>query len=37
LADAEHEILMENNSMRVCFWQAFDAFVSNRSRDLQAR
>jgi lysophospholipase len=37
LADAEHEILMENNSIRVCFWQAFDAFVSNRSRDLQAR
>ena len=29
LADAEHEILMENDSIRTRFWHAFDAFVSN--------
>lgn len=27
LADAEHEILMENDSIRARFWKAFDAFV----------
>jgi lysophospholipase len=27
LADAEHEILMENDSIRVRFWTAFDGFV----------
>lgn len=27
LADAEHEILMENDSIRARFWSAFDAFV----------
>jgi lysophospholipase len=26
--DAEHEILMENDSIRARFWSAFDAFVS---------
>lgn len=26
-ADSEHEILMENDSIRACFWQAFDGFV----------
>ena len=25
--DAEHEILMENDSIRARFWTAFDAFV----------
>jgi lysophospholipase len=25
--DAEHEILMENDSVRARFWEAFDAFV----------
>jgi lysophospholipase len=29
LADAEHEILMENDSIRARFWAALDAFVSN--------
>jgi lysophospholipase len=29
LADAEHEILMENDSIRARFWTAFDGFVSN--------
>lgn len=28
LADAEHEILMENDSIRARFWAAFDAFVA---------
>lgn len=27
-ADSEHEILMENDSIRARFWAAFDAFVS---------
>ncbi|MDE2495302.1 MAG: alpha/beta hydrolase [Alphaproteobacteria bacterium] len=27
LADSEHEILQENDSVRARFWQAFDAFV----------
>jgi lysophospholipase len=27
LAGAEHEIMMENNSIRARFWQAFDSFV----------
>ncbi|HWE05102.1 MAG TPA: alpha/beta hydrolase [Rhizomicrobium sp.] len=27
LADAEHEIMMENDSIRARFWQAFDEFV----------
>ncbi len=27
-ADAEHEILMENDSVRMRFWAAFDTFVS---------
>jgi lysophospholipase len=27
LADAEHEILMENDSIRARFWAAFDDFV----------
>ena len=26
-ADAEHEILMENDSIRSRFWKAFDEFV----------
>jgi lysophospholipase len=26
--DAEHEILMENDSIRARFWKAFDAFVA---------
>ena len=25
--DSEHEILMENDSIRAYFWDAFDAFV----------
>ncbi|MGH6870232.1 MAG: alpha/beta hydrolase [Rhizomicrobium sp.] len=29
LADAEHEILMENDSIRARFWQAFDAFIDD--------
>lgn len=29
IEDAEHEIVMENDSIRARFWQAFDAFVSN--------
>jgi lysophospholipase len=29
LADAEHEILMENDSIRARFWSAFDAFAGN--------
>ncbi len=28
LEDAEHEILMENDSIRLRFWKAFDRFVS---------
>ena len=28
LADSEHEILMENDSIRTRFWAAFDGFVS---------
>lgn len=28
LADAEHEILMENDSIRARFWKEFDAFVA---------
>lgn len=28
LADAEHEILMENDSIRARFWAAFDAFAA---------
>ncbi len=28
LADAEHEILMENDSVRARFWDGFDAFVA---------
>lgn len=28
IPDAEHEILMENDSIRARFWAAFDAFVS---------
>jgi lysophospholipase len=27
LADAEHEIMMENDSIRARFWAAFDTFV----------
>ena len=27
-ADSEHEILMENDSIRARFWAAFDAFVA---------
>ena len=27
-ADAEHEILMENDAIRARFWQAFDAFTA---------
>jgi lysophospholipase len=26
-ADAEHEIMMENDSIRARFWAAFDAFA----------
>jgi len=29
IEDSEHEILMENDSVRARFWQAFDAFVEN--------
>ncbi len=29
IEDAEHEILMENDSIRARFWAAFDDFVSN--------
>ena len=29
LQDAEHEILMENNSIRARFWAAFDAFIQS--------
>ncbi len=29
LADAEHEILMENDSIRARFWSAFDGFVKD--------
>lgn len=29
LADARHEILMENDSIRARFWSAFDAFADN--------
>jgi lysophospholipase len=29
LADAEHEILMENDVIRARFWKAFDVFVSD--------
>jgi lysophospholipase len=28
IADAEHEIMMENNSVRARFWDAFDEFVA---------
>ena len=28
LADAEHEILMENDDIRARFWKAFDEFVN---------
>jgi lysophospholipase len=28
-ADAEHEILMESDSIRARFWVAFDAFVDS--------
>ena len=28
LAEAKHEILMENDSIRTRFWRAFDMFVS---------
>jgi len=28
IPDAEHEILMENNSVRMRFWRMFDAFVA---------
>lgn len=31
LEDSEHEILMENDSVRARFWAAFDAFVSTVS------
>jgi lysophospholipase len=31
LADAEHEILMESDSIRARFWDAFDAFVAKNS------
>jgi lysophospholipase len=31
LGDAEHEILMENDSIRARFWSAFDAFVSRNA------
>jgi lysophospholipase len=27
IEDAEHEILMENDSIRARFWKAFDEFV----------
>jgi len=26
-ADAEHEIMMENDSIRARFWQEFDSFI----------
>jgi lysophospholipase len=29
IADAEHEILMENDSIRARFWEAFDEFVAD--------
>ncbi|MBV9063365.1 MAG: alpha/beta hydrolase [Alphaproteobacteria bacterium] len=29
LAEAEHEILMENSAIRARFWNAFDAFIAN--------
>ena len=32
LADAEHEIMMENDSIRARFWAAFDAFVGENVR-----
>jgi lysophospholipase len=31
LEDAEHEILMENDSIRGRFWKAFDQFIAARS------
>jgi lysophospholipase len=31
--DAEHEILMENDSIRARFWQAFDAFADRIHSD----
>jgi lysophospholipase len=31
LADSEHEILMENDSIRARFWAAFDAFIAKLS------
>lgn len=31
LEDSEHEILMENDTIRTRFWQAFDAFVAENS------
>ena len=31
-ADSEHEILMENNSIRARFWAAFDAFMAADGR-----
>jgi lysophospholipase len=32
LADAEHEIMMENDSIRARFWAAFDVFVEKHVR-----
>jgi len=29
IGDAEHEILMENDSIRHRFWEAFDSFTAN--------
>jgi lysophospholipase len=29
IPEAEHEILMESNSVRARFWAAFDSFISN--------
>ena len=33
LEDAEHEILMENDSIRARFWQGFDAFIAEHGID----
>lgn len=33
LSDAEHEILMENDSIRTRFWSAFDTFVGKLAND----
>ena len=31
IADARHEILMETDAIRSRFWEAFDAFIANRT------